>query len=125
MTKIIEVEDIKNISDRLKSEDKKIVLVGGFFDILHIGHIKFLQKAKEKGDALFVLLESDEMAKKLKGEKGLRRFIILLAPRHAEKTPSLASKPLSNQTQEKPVPEEVKMSVEEIDKKLAEIFKES
>ncbi|MEX2013077.1 MAG: adenylyltransferase/cytidyltransferase family protein, partial [Candidatus Levyibacteriota bacterium] len=38
------------------------------FDILHIGHIKFLEKAKEKGDILFVLLESDEIARKLKGK---------------------------------------------------------
>ena len=43
------------------------VLVGGCFDILHIGHIKFLKKAKSFGDYLIVLLESDANIKKLKG----------------------------------------------------------
>ena len=45
----------------------KKVLVGGCFDILHVGHIKFLKKAKSFGDYLIVLLESDENIKKLKG----------------------------------------------------------
>lgn len=47
--------------------DKKLVLVGGCFDILHPGHLIFLQKAKKVGDTLVVLLESDEKIKKLKG----------------------------------------------------------
>ena len=46
----------------------KKVLVGGCFDILHVGHIKFLKKAKSFGDYLIVLLESDENIKKLKGK---------------------------------------------------------
>jgi FAD synthetase len=40
--------------------DARIVLVGGCFDILHFGHIQFLQKAKEHGDYLIVALEPDE-----------------------------------------------------------------
>ncbi|EKD90652.1 MAG: glycerol-3-phosphate cytidyltransferase TagD [uncultured bacterium] len=47
---------------------KKIVLVGGAFDILHKGHLIFLEKAKQQGDELVLLLESDEKIKKLKGE---------------------------------------------------------
>ncbi len=46
---------------------KKIVLVGGCFDILHPGHVIFLEKAKQAGDILIVLLESDEKVRKLKG----------------------------------------------------------
>ncbi len=46
----------------------KTVLVGGCFDILHIGHITFLEKAKEQGDILVVLLESDEVIRKSKGK---------------------------------------------------------
>lgn len=46
---------------------KKVVLVGGCFDILHPGHVIFLQKAKEVGETLIVLLESDAKIKKLKG----------------------------------------------------------
>lgn len=45
----------------------KIVLVGGCFDILHIGHVKFLKRAKSFGDYLIVLLESDINIEKLKG----------------------------------------------------------
>lgn len=40
--------------------DKKIILVGGCFDILHFGHITFLEKAKELGDYLVIALEPDE-----------------------------------------------------------------
>ncbi len=46
---------------------KNKILVGGCFDILHIGHINFLKKAKTFGDYLIVLLESDKNIKKLKG----------------------------------------------------------
>lgn len=46
---------------------QKIVLVGGCFDVLHPGHVIFLQKAKAAGDQLIVLLEPDEKIKKLKG----------------------------------------------------------
>lgn len=46
---------------------KKVVLVGGCFDIVHLGHVIFLEKAKAEGDVLVVLLESDENIKKNKG----------------------------------------------------------
>lgn len=43
-----------------ESIDKKIVLVGGCFDVFHYGHLVFLKKAKEQGDLLVLLLESDQ-----------------------------------------------------------------
>lgn len=43
-----------------KSINKKIVLVGGCFDVFHYGHLVFLKKAKEHGDLLVLLLESDQ-----------------------------------------------------------------
>ena len=48
---------------------KKIVLVGGCFDVLHFGHIRFLEQAKQLGDSLVVLLESDEKVRSMKGDK--------------------------------------------------------
>lgn len=48
--------------------DKKLVLVGGCFDILHYGHISFLKGAKAQGDRLIVALESDENVKRMKGD---------------------------------------------------------
>lgn len=67
MSKIINISRAVEISKKLKEQNKTIVLVGGCFDILHIGHIEFLKQAKRKEDFLFVLLESDEAIRKLKG----------------------------------------------------------
>ena len=52
----------------LRQLNQKIVLTMGTFDILHIGHIEFLEKAKKQGHYLFILLESDESIRKLKGK---------------------------------------------------------
>ncbi|MBI5127527.1 adenylyltransferase/cytidyltransferase family protein [Candidatus Roizmanbacteria bacterium] len=49
-------------------KDKKTVLVGGCFDLLHFGHLQFLKKAKVLGNYLIVVLESDEFIKKNKRE---------------------------------------------------------
>src|SRR3989344_6340705 len=49
------------------SSDKKVVLAGGCFDVLHPGHIIFLEKAKKIGDYLVVLLESDQKVRLIKG----------------------------------------------------------
>lgn len=50
-----------------KREGRKIVLAGGCFDVLHPGHVIFLEKAKKTGDILIVLLESDQKVSELKG----------------------------------------------------------
>lgn len=68
MGKIIHLRKLTSIVTLIKRGKKSIVLVGGCFDILHIGHIKFLEEAKKVGDFLIVLLESDENVKKLKGK---------------------------------------------------------
>lgn len=62
MHKILRDTEIETI------KGKKIVLVGGCFDILHPAHNKFLKLSKQEGDFLVVLLESDENIKKLKGK---------------------------------------------------------
>ncbi|HUQ85741.1 MAG TPA: adenylyltransferase/cytidyltransferase family protein [Candidatus Limnocylindrales bacterium] len=67
MTKIINTDQAIDLSQKITKNGKTVVLVGGCFDILHVGHIAFLTKAKKAGDALFVLLESDESIKKIKG----------------------------------------------------------
>lgn len=68
MGTVINLQEAKSTIDILKKGHKKIVLTGGCFDILHIGHIKFLEEAKKVGAFLMVLLESDENVKKLKGK---------------------------------------------------------
>lgn len=51
-----------------RKSEGRIVLVGGCFDILHIGHVRFLSEAKGMGNYLVVLLENDQDVKRLKGE---------------------------------------------------------
>lgn len=60
----------------MKDKKHKIVLVGGCFDVLHFGHIQFLQQAKKLGDKLVVALEADENVKRRKG---------VLRPIHTQK----------------------------------------
>ena len=61
-------EDIDKIVSRCKMNGKKIVFTNGCFDILHVGHVKYLQVAKSFGDVLIVGLNSDESVRRLKGE---------------------------------------------------------
>jgi len=65
--KIITSNDILQISNGFKEEKKKIVFTNGCFDILHVGHIKYLEQAKKHGDILIVGLNSDYSVRKLKG----------------------------------------------------------
>lgn len=65
---IYHIDTITEVTDKLRSDHKRIVLVTGFFDLLHQEHINFLKKAKESGDTLIVAVESDARARILKGE---------------------------------------------------------
>jgi len=60
-------EDISTIVKRYKAQGKKVVFTNGCFDILHVGHVKYLQVAKSFGDILIVGLNSDESVSRLKG----------------------------------------------------------
>lgn len=64
-----EVVSLGELTTLIKSFKKqgKIVLAGGCFDILHPGHVFFLEKAKKAGQILVILLESDQKVKELKG----------------------------------------------------------
>ena len=61
-------DEISYIVSELKNKDKKIIFTNGCFDILHIGHIKYLEKAKSFGDILILGLNSDDSTRRLKGE---------------------------------------------------------
>ena len=67
MSKIYSLSKLKKIIDEEKNRGKKIVLANGCFDLIHVGHIRYLKEAKEKGDILVVALNSDDSVKKLKG----------------------------------------------------------
>lgn len=68
MKKVITLKQAEKTANQLKSQGKCVVLGGGCFDILHKGHLVFVKNAKKKGDALFVLLESDRNVRRLKGK---------------------------------------------------------
>jgi len=58
---------LENIVEELKQRDLKIVFTNGCFDILHVGHVNYLNEAKKLGDFLIVGVNSDESIKRLKG----------------------------------------------------------
>ena len=60
-------DEIVAIAKRLKGEGKRVVFTNGCFDILHVGHVKYLQEAKSYGDVLIVGLNSDSSVRELKG----------------------------------------------------------
>jgi rfaE bifunctional protein nucleotidyltransferase chain/domain len=62
-------DEMIRIRQRLKSQNKKLVFTNGCFDILHSGHVDYLNKAKQLGDYLVVGLNSDFSVKNIKGEK--------------------------------------------------------
>ncbi len=69
MDKILSFSAIKTQCDKYKAAGKKIVFTNGCFDILHAGHVKYLEKAAGFGDVLILGLNSDHSVKIIKGEK--------------------------------------------------------
>lgn len=67
MGKVCATEKIETTISQLKAEGKKIVFTNGCFDLLHVGHVRYLQEAKKLGDALIVGINSDASVKRLKG----------------------------------------------------------
>nr|WP_315045605.1 D-glycero-beta-D-manno-heptose 1-phosphate adenylyltransferase [uncultured Leptotrichia sp.] len=62
-------EEMKEKIELLKEEGKKVVFTNGVFDILHIGHLTYLEEAKSLGDVLVVAVNSDASVKVNKGDK--------------------------------------------------------
>ena len=68
MSKLRELSELKQILELAKANGKRIVFANGCFDILHVGHIRYLQGARALGDLLVVGLNSDSSVRRLKGE---------------------------------------------------------
>ena len=62
------LRDNIDIIKKIKAERRKIVFTNGCFDLLHVGHIRYLSQAKKLGDFLIIGLNSDRSVKKLKGK---------------------------------------------------------
>lgn len=65
--KLLTLEEAVAARAKLRAEGKKLVLTNGVFDLLHTGHLYYLQEARKLGDALFVAINSDASVRALKG----------------------------------------------------------
>lgn len=67
--KIVKLGELKKIRDQWEKAGKKMVFTNGCFDLIHLGHIRYLKKAKSLGDFLVVGLNSDASVRRLKGKQ--------------------------------------------------------
>ena len=65
-SKIIELAELKNTLPKFKAQGKKIVFTNGCFDLIHVGHVRYLSEAKALGDILVVGLNTDSSVAKIK-----------------------------------------------------------
>lgn len=67
--KILPLDQLILERERLRQSRKKVVFTNGCFDLMHPGHVRYLQQARALGDVLIVALNSDRSVRELKGEK--------------------------------------------------------
>jgi rfaE bifunctional protein nucleotidyltransferase chain/domain len=65
--KIVEMKDVAGRANELRAAGKRLVATNGCFDVLHVGHVRYLQAARALGDALAVGVNGDQSARELKG----------------------------------------------------------
>src|ERR1051325_12108682 len=65
--KIVDLQELSDRSEQLRAAGKKLVATNGCFDLLHVGHIRYLQAARALGDLLAVGLNGDTSVRELKG----------------------------------------------------------
>jgi rfaE bifunctional protein nucleotidyltransferase chain/domain len=82
MGSVVTLGDLKKIRGALREQKKTVVFTNGVFDILHGGHVEYLNKSKALGDILIVGMNSDSSVRRIKGEKrpivgeGDRSFVL-------------------------------------------------
>jgi D-beta-D-heptose 7-phosphate kinase/D-beta-D-heptose 1-phosphate adenosyltransferase len=67
--KLKELDELKETLERLRNEGQRIVFTNGCFDILHAGHVRYLNAARQQGDLLVVGLNSDASVQRIKGPR--------------------------------------------------------
>jgi rfaE bifunctional protein nucleotidyltransferase chain/domain len=68
MNKIVSREELKRRVEEWRSASEQVVMANGCFDVLHVGHVRYLKAAKELGGKLIVAVNADESVRGLKGE---------------------------------------------------------
>ena len=66
--KVISAEDAAAIAKDLRANNRKLVFTNGCFDLLHVGHVRYLASARSLGDALLVAVNGDDSVRALKGD---------------------------------------------------------
>lgn len=69
VNKILKREELKKELEALRRQGRKIAFTNGCFDILHVGHVRYLREAKKTADVLILALNSDISVRTIKGEK--------------------------------------------------------
>jgi rfaE bifunctional protein nucleotidyltransferase chain/domain len=64
---VVSLEEARKLREQAASQGKRVVFTNGCFDLLHVGHVRYLQEAKEQGDVLFVGLNDDDSTRLVKG----------------------------------------------------------
>jgi D-beta-D-heptose 7-phosphate kinase/D-beta-D-heptose 1-phosphate adenosyltransferase len=66
--KILSPVELLGVREGLRAQGRSLVFTNGVFDILHVGHVRYLEKARSLGDALLVAINSDRTVRELKGD---------------------------------------------------------
>ncbi len=66
-TRVLGRSEASLVAERLHSRGQRIVMTNGVFDLLHVGHLRYLEAARQLGDALFIGLNSDTSTRAIKG----------------------------------------------------------
>ena len=69
MNKILDRQRLKQVLKELRAQGKRIAFTNGCFDILHVGHVRYLREAKKTADVLVLGLNSDRSVRSIKGER--------------------------------------------------------
>jgi D-beta-D-heptose 7-phosphate kinase/D-beta-D-heptose 1-phosphate adenosyltransferase len=67
--KLLSQDELLGVREGLRAEGKSLVFTNGVFDLLHVGHVRYLAEARALGDALVVAINSDRTVRELKGDK--------------------------------------------------------
>jgi D-glycero-beta-D-manno-heptose 1-phosphate adenylyltransferase len=67
MDKVLDLDGARAVAQRARSQGRRVVLANGCFDLLHVGHVRYLAAARGLGDLLIVGLNSDASVRRLKG----------------------------------------------------------
>ena len=66
--KIVALAELSFIVTHLKAQGKRVVFTNGCFDLLHVGHVRFLEESRRRGDVLVVAVDTDASVRRVKGE---------------------------------------------------------